>query len=191
MARDIHANTLTELSGKVIRPILLLKLLFDTADGGDVKYWNGIGDFIYDGDTYTGAGGMARITSIKEDSALRASGTKFELDGIPSANIAVAFNVDYQERKAKLWLALVDSTLTIVGDAVLIFSGRMDQMDIEENGETSSIAVSVENRLIDLERPKIRYYVDEDQKREYPSDKGLNQVAPLNSGVELLWGGGS
>ena len=188
MARTVHADVITELSGRIIRPILLLKLEFDSADGGDVNYWNGIGVFSFLGDTYTGTGGLASITSIKEESNLRAAGAKFELTGIPSANLALTLTTDYQERLAKLWFALVDSTQTLIGDAVLIFSGRMDVMDIEESGNTSSVAITVENRLIDLERPKLRHYTHTDQQRVFSSDDGLDLIAPLNNGSEIFWG---
>jgi len=188
MARDINAATITELSARVIRPILLLKLEFDSVDGGDVNYWTGIGDFLYAGDTYIGVGGMAKITTITEQSSLRASGAKFELSGIPGANIALVLTTDYQERLAKLWFAVVNATQTIVGDTVLVFSGRMDVMDIEEDGQTTTIAITVENRLIDLERPSRRFYTHTDQQRVFSTDEGLALIAPLNDGTEILWG---
>jgi hypothetical protein len=188
MARDINAATITELSSRVVRPVLLLKLEFDSSDGGDINYWNGIGDFLFDGDTYAGVGGLARITTIQEESGLQAAGAKFELSGIPSANLSMALTLNYQERNAKLWLGFVDSTQAIIGDAILLFSGRMDVMEIEESGKTATVAITVENRLIDLERSKLRHYTDADQKTYYPSDKGLSEIAAINNGQEITWG---
>jgi hypothetical protein len=189
LASTTYDDTVTELtSSRVIRPILLLKLQFDSADGGDTNYWSGIGTFTDGADSYIGAGGMARITTVKEESNLSASGARFELDGIPSANIANALGVDYWERKAELKFALVNASQSIIGDAVTIFSGRMDVMEIQEDGETATVGVTVENRLIDLERPKVRYYTNNDQTREFSGDKGLELVAPLNSGIDIIWG---
>jgi hypothetical protein len=41
-----------------------------------------------------------------------------------------------------------------------VFSGFMDQMTILDTGETSSIKLTVESRLIVLERPVVRRYTE-------------------------------
>lgn len=184
MARDINSNTVTELSSRVLRPILLLKLDLTPPS----TFWSGVGEFIWGGDVYVGAGGLARITTVKEQTLLHATGTKFELTGIPSDKIALALTAEYQDKLARLWLALTEENLVIIGEPILLFLGRLDIMDIAEDGETASIAVTAENRLIDLERPRIRYYTDVDQKEHYPGDKGLEFVISINDGSKINWG---
>ena len=184
MAREVHGNTLTELSKTTIRPILLLKMDLSPV----VAFWNGVGDFLWNGNVYEGAGGLAKITTVKEQSLLQATGTKFELTGIPVRNLNIALEAQYQDKIARLWVALVDDSLNIIGDATLLFLGRMDVMDIREDGKTVSIGVTVENRLRDLERPRIRYYTEIDQKERYPGDEGLSFVTAINSGAKLTWG---
>ena len=63
----------------------------------------------------------------------------------------------------------------------------MDQMTIAEGPETSTIALSVESRLIDLERIRTRRYTSEDQKRRFPGDLGLDFVNSIQD-KELFWG---
>ena len=184
MAREVHGSTLTELSQNTIRPILLLKMELTPV----VTFWNGVGDFLWNSDVYTGAGGLAKITTIKEQSLLQATGTRFELTGIPSENLNVALQAQYQNKIAKLWIALVDGSLNIIGTPTLLFLGRIDVMDIKEDGKTASIGVTVESRLRDLERPRIRYYTDIDQKERYPGDDGLSFVTAINDGSRLEWG---
>ena len=186
MARNIHGSTLTELSKATIRPILLLKMELSPV----VAFWNGVGDFLWNGDIYTGAGGLAKITTVKEQSLLQATGTKFELTGIPSKNLNIALQAQYQNKIARLWVALVDSSLNIIGDAALLFLGRIDVMDIREDGITAVVGVTVESRLRDLERPRVRYYTEVDQKERYPRDKGLSFVTAINDGSNVSWGTG-
>jgi hypothetical protein len=63
----------------------------------------------------------------------------------------------------------------------------MDVMGIEDSGDTANINVTAESRLIDLERSRERRYTSEDQKINYPNDKGLEFIADLQD-KELVWG---
>ena len=184
MVREVHGNTLTELSKTTIRPILLLKMDLSPV----AAFWSGVGNFLWNGNVYEGAGGLAKITTVKEQSLLQATGTKFELTGIPVKNLHIALEAQYQDKIARLWVALVDSSLNIIGDATLLFLGRIDIMEIKEDGKTASVGVTVENRLRDLERPRVRYYTSADQKERYPKDDGLSFVTAMNDGSKLVWG---
>ena len=60
-------------------------------------------------------------------------------------------------------------------------------MTITDSGDTSTIKVTVENRLIEFERSRQRRYTSEDQKIDYPNDKGLEFVAEIAE-KEIVWG---
>jgi len=68
-----------------------------------------------------------------------------------------------------------------------IFSGYMDEMNIDEGPETSTIEFKVENKLIDLERARVRRFTSGYQESVYPGDKGLNFVESLQD-KEVVWG---
>jgi len=68
-----------------------------------------------------------------------------------------------------------------------IFSGYMDEMNIEEAPETSTIELKVENKLIDLERARTRRYTNAYQKSVYPGDLGLDFVEDLQD-KKVVWG---
>ncbi len=67
----------------------------------------------------------------------------------------------------------------VVADPYLLFSGRMDTMNISDDGERANITVSCESRLIDLNRPKVRRYTQVDQQTEFSGDKGLDFISSL------------
>ena len=60
-------------------------------------------------------------------------------------------------------------------------------MTIKDSGETSTIELTVESRLIDLQRQRERRFTDADQKYFYPGDTGLQYVAGLQDQV-IYWG---
>jgi len=63
----------------------------------------------------------------------------------------------------------------------------MDQMTIAEGPETSQIAMTVESRLIDLDRVRLRRYTSEDQKSRFPGDLAFDFVNDLQD-KEIFWG---
>ena len=60
-------------------------------------------------------------------------------------------------------------------------------MIIRETGETSTIELKLENRLVALERPNDRRMTDEDQKNLFTGDKGFEFIADLQD-KQLVWG---
>lgn len=71
-----------------------------------------------------------------------------------------------------------------------IFVGYINTMQIQDNGETSVISVDAESKLIDLQRPRERRYTGEDQKIDYPNDKGLDAVTWIQN-QKIKWGSGA
>ncbi len=77
----------------------------------------------------------------------------------------------------------------MVADPALIFSGLIDDTAITL-GDTATVSLAVENRIIAWERPKVRRYTNEDQQQRFAGDKAFEFVNPTVE-KELLWGTGS
>ena len=157
--------------------------------GGDVNIWSGYGDIVYNSDTYSGKGELLSISAIAETQDLRANAVTFGLSGIPSSYVSTAFNENYQGRPITSWFGVLDDNGALVSDPYQIFSGRMDVMEIEDNGRTAEIRINAESDMIDLRESRERRYTPEDQKIDYPSDEGLDFVPKIQD-VELTWGAG-
>ncbi len=130
---------------------------------------------------------MLSIGEITESSELSANGITVTLSGVTSPLITKARDEDYQGRELKVLLGAMDASNGVISDPVVIFSGFMDVMNINESGETATIQVTVENRLIEFEKTRIRRYTAEDQKIDYPNDEGLEFVAEMAE-KEIVWG---
>lgn len=63
----------------------------------------------------------------------------------------------------------------------------MDVMQIDDSGETARITISVESKLIDLERSRERRYEDADQRIDWPSDRFFKFVPSIQD-AEIVWG---
>ena len=67
-----------------------------------------------------------------------------------------------------------------------MFKGRMDTLTVND-GDTFSVIVTAENKLIDLTRPKNLFYTAETQNFLHSGDKGLEFVAKIREQT-VNWG---
>jgi len=184
MSRGLSSAMESAVEADLVRPILLVTCKFDS---GDLNLWNGIGNLTVNSVDYVGAGTLLNIGEIAESSELQANGITVTLSGITDPLLAKARDEDYQGRELTVKLGAMDAVNDVISNPVTVFSGFMDVMTINDAGETATIQVSVENRLIEFERTRVRRYTAEDQKIDYPTDKGLEFVAEMAE-KEIIWG---
>lgn len=185
MTRSLGTDFTNALSADELNPFFAVELDFS---GGAARLWGGYGNLTIDGETYIGSADFLRISEIDETSEVKATGINITLDGIPSTYISGALNEDYQGRDITVYFGTFDNTGAINNTPYIIFKGRMDIMSIQESGSTSTVNITGESRLIDLEIKRERRYTSEDQKIDYPNDKGLEFVADLQD-KQVIWGG--
>jgi hypothetical protein len=183
MSRGITSALNTEFTATELEPFFAVDMAFD---GGNFRVWTGFGSITVDGETYVGGGDILNISEISETGTVQANGVTIGLSGLNSALIASALTETYQGRSVKIYFGAL-SNGAVVADPYIVFSGRMDVMTIDDAGETSSIAITAESRLIDLDRSRERRYTAEDQKIDFPDDLGLNFIADLQD-KQILWG---
>jgi hypothetical protein len=180
MSRDISASLLASLDDGVVYPFFAIDIDFSS---GALYMWSGYGELTIAGKTYLGAGQLLSLSSVEETTEIDAKGASLTLSGIPSTFLSLALTEPYQGRECRIYFGMTSDPSAYVE----IFSGELDQMNISEEGSTSTISVTAENVLIKLERPVVRRFTNEDQKSRFPSDRGLEFVASLQD-KEIFWG---
>lgn len=193
MSRDLTPTVLNALDDAVVYPFFAVDLMFDSRSGTDVNndpieygplyMWSGYGDLTIGSKTYLGVGGLLSLSAVEETTEIEAKGASLTLSGIPSSYLSLAIKEPYQGRECRIYFGMTSDPSAYVE----IFSGELDQMNISEEGNTSTIAVTAENVLIKLERPVVRRFTNEDQKSRFSTDRGLEFVASLQD-KEIFWG---
>jgi len=183
MSRELPTNLEANLDDSVIYPFFAVDMLFD---GNPIRSWTGIGDITYGGNTYTGTGNLLNFSSVEETTEISVKGATISLSGIPSELLSLALSTPYQGRACNIYFGMIDKTLSEY-NFTQIFSGYMDQMNIEEGPETCGIELKVENKLIDLERARVARFTSGYQKSKFPSDLGLDFVESLQD-RPISWG---
>jgi hypothetical protein len=189
MSRALSAEMLAVATADVVRPIYLVKAEFDSTPPEDrnLYLWSGFGDLTFNGKNYLGVGNLLSISAVDESTDLTATGASIVLSGIQSPLLAIARDEDYQGRPITIYLGALDDTGDLIASPTVLFSGFMDVMTISEAGETSTISVTAENKLIAFDRSYVRRYTAEDQKIDYPNDMGFEFVAKI-ADQEIIWG---
>lgn len=173
--RGLSATTKTEIAKPQITIALLVKLEFDD---GDVTVWTGIGSIQWSGDTYLGGGQLLAISSVKETIDVRAEGVTVTLSGIPASYVSTALGENYQGRPATIYMGFLNqSTLTLVDNPAIVFSGIMDTMSLRDNGKTSDISVALESKLIRMQVPNESRYTNAEQLSRFPQDHSFKFIA--------------
>ena len=186
MSRDLTPTYVTS-SVALVQPYLAAYMDFS---GSAVRVWTGnqsksFSDDFGGGD-YLGVGTFGGISAITETTEVAAKGMDLSLSGIPTDYISLALTDNYRGRTVAVYLVLFNEAFSAY-EKIMIFRGRMDQMIIEETGESSTIKLKCESRLIDLNRQRDIRYTDEAQKLLYPNDKGLEFVASM-ANKSIYWG---
>jgi len=211
MSRDLPLQLEAGLSSPVIYPFFAIELLFDD---NPVRVWTGVGTLSLGGFDWVGSGQLITVSAIEETQEMSVKGATITMSGIPSELLSLALSEPYQGRVCNIYFGATtpanESVYGVQGfepEVVLdftngyfqgeysvesnqlsqIFSGYMDQMNIVDGPETSTIELLVENKLIDLERARIARYTSGYQKSVYPGDLGLDFVESLQD-KDIVWG---
>jgi len=192
MSRTIDSGLLTALTGNSVEPYYAVELMFDTKtitgvegnpiDVGPLRLWTGLGNRTIGGETYIGTGALLNIAAAEEVGDLSAKGMVLTLTGLDSSIISLALQEPYQRRIAKVYLG--EQSVTPV---VEIFSGFMDTMQISDEPETSTIVLTIESKLVELERSRNWRYTDESHKARYSGDSFFSFVQSIQD-QQVAWG---
>jgi hypothetical protein len=171
MSRGLNTAMTTVTTDSVVRPCYFLDLAFvDSSNNASPLYfWTGFGSLTANNAagasvSYQGAGDLLSISPIEESQELQANGLTLTLTGVKSSLVTVATTTNYQGREATIRLGALDTSNDLIASPEIIFEGFMDVMTISDQGDLSTIQMTVENKLIGFDREKPRYYTAEDQK---------------------------
>jgi len=206
MSRELDIGTLQNIEEDVVRPFFAVELKFD--DAQVIRMWTGQGTLVLpDGTNWVGLGTLLEVSNVEETAEIAVKGATLTLSSVPQEILSLALSEPYQGRVCNIYFGtfslgrlLLQSDFYILqqdgsrinlqtGEAGFneIFSGYMDQMNIEETAETSTIQLTVENKLVDLERARVARYTSGYQKSTYSGDLGFDFVEDLQD-KPVLWG---
>lgn len=183
MSRSLDATLAAEFDKDSLSPIGLVEI---QTSSGYVRCWSGIGTLTWNGHDFAGTGALGKVSTLEESTELKSGGVVLELSGVPAEYVSIALSEIRQGRRAKVWIGCFEGN-QLVGEPFPWFTGLTDIAEIEDNASEVTIRITAENRLIDLERPRVRRYTSEDQKLTDSGDRGFEYVPGLQD-TQFVWG---
>jgi hypothetical protein len=193
MPRNLGAAWIAAAQAKIVCPALLVNI---NINNENVHVWSGIGNYVWNGNTYTGVGDLGQITLAQETTEIQATGSSLTLSGCNPVDVNDALSDTQLGGPATIYLALLDpTTLVMQGSPTVLFSGLVDAPTVfidADNGDdgtpaTAMITIPIESRLAALGSGQQRKYSMADQARSYPTDSAFDRVS-LSQYLAELWG---
>ena len=175
---------LTATQAAALRPAILVAADFPS---GTVYIWTGLGTLTWNGHDWLGVGTLLAVPAIEELATVDARGTVIQLSGLDASLLSTVMEDLQHGRSVVIYLALFDSSLALIADPLLLWSGMMDQPTIEVSGDTATISMACENKLIEMNVAVDRRYTNEDQQLDYPGDMGFSFVDQIQE-ITIYWG---
>jgi len=184
--RPMSDDMATALSSPLLRPAIFFQAQFAS---GTIYLWSGIGTISWNGQNWTGVGSLGKISAIEEGTGIEAKGVTVQLSGIDPAMLADALQELQLGTPAAIYLALFDTSSPpqLIADPLVCWAGRVDQPTIEVSGESATISLNCENRLLDMNVAVDRRYTLDDSHIENPDDLGFMFVNSLQEQT-ISWG---
>jgi hypothetical protein len=184
LARALTGSVISELSAGRVSPAIFVQIDFS---GGTSRIWSGNFPISWNAQTWLGVGKFGSMTPNTEDVELAAQGITLSLAGIPSDLLGQALTECRQGKAVKVWLGFLDSAGAVIADPFQSFAGRMDVPNIDEGAETSTVSITVENSLIDLQRNKERRYTHDDQQLDFGQPLAISTISRTSNVVTAVF----
>jgi hypothetical protein len=196
MPRTLTSDMQAALTSPNMRVGVLASLQFSNET---LCLWSGLGPLTWSGMTFQGVGTLGKVDGISEDTTVEARGVQISLSGVPSAMIGEALNNVRLMQTTQLWLVCFTAAGAVIDTPLVSFAGLMDKSSIDDDGNTCTITIAVENVLADLNRPVPRHYTQADQQLDLAAtltrlglssstvDTGFSHVNDIQE-LTVFWG---
>lgn len=179
---------LTALEAGILYPAVFVSIGFASSTA---YIWSGIGNQVFNGNTYVGVGDLGQISVIEEGATVEAKGLSIALSGIDSTMLADALQESQLGLPVLIALALYTGPGgTIIADPLTAWAGFTDQPEITLTGPTATIAMKVESVLLEMNKSVDLRITPVDLTAANPGDLGASFVNSLSE-ITISWGTGS
>ncbi len=185
MPRVLTSGMLAAVTSQNLQPALFVELAFRD---NVIRVWSGRGSTTFNGHTWSGIGSFGAISTIDEGTTVEARGITLTMSGIDPTMLAEALQEIELGAPVTVYLGMFDGS-SLIADPVVSWSGRLDQSTFEIGGESATLSINCESRLLDMNVAVDRRYTFDDQQIDHPGDLGLMFVTSIQEKT-IFWGTG-
>jgi hypothetical protein len=185
MPRTIDNTTKLESKKNTLQSVALVEILHTVAP---IRLHTGIGDLVYNSNTFQGIGTLGRISSIGENSSMASTSIDLSLSGIDT-NLINTFNrKDIQNSNVTIWHGYLNDSTGALLVPVIVFNGFVNNTSVDIGKETSVINVNVIDEFTRWQKNLPKRYNNESQTSDYPNDILFSRQTEMLQET-ITWGG--
>jgi hypothetical protein len=182
MARSLSAGVITELDTSSLNPVELVYLGVDTG----FYFTDHYKDISFDGNTYSASSVYLGSSEASESSDVAVNNLVVKFSGADQVIISLFLQNEYMDKRAWVYRGFLDDSQALIADPFLLFDGRIENLNIEENETTSSVAISIASHWADFDKTKGRRTNTNSQRLHFSTDKGFDYAS--QTAKEIKWG---
>jgi hypothetical protein len=184
MSRPITTGMLDAIQASQLLPAIFVQA---TMASGTVYLWSGLGNITWNGQAWQGVGSMLRISTIEEKALVTASGITVTLSGIDPTLLNDVLGEFQVCGRAIVFLGAFSAPGVLIASPIIVWSGLLDQPTIDVSGDSASISINCESRLIEMNVSVDRRYTDQEQQLDCPGDLAFSFVNSIQD-QPIYWG---
>lgn len=192
MTRTLDAAIATAVANNAAGTEILywLSLLKLELDSGTVFLNSGTQDFLFDGETWLGVGGMGSLSGVPENITMGKSQITATLSHIPLAGLPDFVDEftdnDPVGRNWSTYIAFLNEDFSIKA-VQLMDSGFIGSPEMGESADAGSIALTLLNETTRLALVTFYRMTNQGQQSIWSGDRGFEYVTDINL-AEISWG---
>lgn len=184
MSRELPQSVIDQFNSGAISIEVLYEGGFSTET---IRLWTGIGDLVWNSNTFKGNGYLLGIPGYTETkNQYQGNGVSVVLSGIPAELLAFALNDTSPKNTGKIYLAIFDMSGDIL-HVEQLFSGTLDQSVVNESPNYSEVVFTYEDEMSKLYVDRELRFTHEEQQSRYPGDRGF-EYGPSIASKRIYWG---
>lgn len=182
MTRSLSASVVTELATNKLNPIELVYIGIGTG----YYYTDHYKDVTYNSNTYTASSLFLGLSEVTESSEVAVNSLTLKFTGADQTIISLLLSNDYMDKVVNVYRGFLDDSQALISSPFLLFEGRIENFNIDEDENNSNVLISVASHWADFDKIKTRKTNSNSQKLYFPNDKGFDYAS--QSVREIKWG---
>lgn len=152
---------------------------------GDVLAWDGVGEYLFAGEVYSGVRGFAAVEGISDSRDLQTHAVTLRLMGVPPAHFRTS-TANVRNEPVTIWAAWFGEDGVLLASLVL-FKGKADFLRTKPSAFGLELEVVVRGKLASWSQSPRAYYTDSEQQSRYPGDVGFFLMPTFENRILSGW----
>ena len=186
MTRSLTTAIKNELATNDVRPVHLITIGFATPVNITDCSFDLTSSVSGSSVTYSSSDFILGISNHSEQTDLTKASLDLTLSGADQTFISLVLNENIANRSVTIHRGLLDSNNAIIPDPFLLYKGNIENFNINETKNSSTVTLSVVSHWADFEKKNGRKTNNTAQQRFFSTDVGMDFSS--QTVLDIKWG---